>query len=311
MNEARVAIVIVCMNNMKNLVTCLDSIAKYTKIEHEVWVNAYMFSDENLKIAQEKYPYVHWVINNEIAGFAENNNMILRQIKTEYVLVLNDDTEFKEPVLDELMKDIIKPGVDIVAPKMINKEGKVLWSGYGKPSTVRHLVTTSGLGRFFSKDKTYVRQKGFFRTYTICGACFLIKRELFMELGWFDEYYFFCPEDVALSDKAIKLGYNVWANADVVLYHYQGKSSSKVYAAVLPALRKGAVRFYGNGCVVREKFLAIIELLISLFKTIILLFMKDSSTLRKAQWNTVKTILSNKTPKEVFVHYYNRMLLAK
>ena len=41
---AKVAIVIVCMNNLKNLIPCLDSIKKYTKIDYEVWVTAYLFS---------------------------------------------------------------------------------------------------------------------------------------------------------------------------------------------------------------------------------------------------------------------------
>lgn len=297
---AQVSIVIVCMNNPHNLIVCLDSIARNTRVDYEVWVNAYMFTEENLKIVQEKYPYVNWVVNNETAGFAENNNMILRQLDTEYVLVLNDDTEFTEPVLDRLMEDMLKPNVDVVAPKMINRDGKILWSGYGRPYTFRHIITTAGLGRMLPKSRKYVRDNGLFRTYTLCGACFLIKRNLFKELGWFDEYYFFCPEDAALSDKANKLGYKVWADADVVLHHYQGKSSSKVYSAVLPALRKGTVRFYGGGSIIKEKTIAFIVMIIASIKTLILFILRKDDNLRKAQYNTVKTILSNKTPKEVF-----------
>ncbi len=305
MNEARVAIVIVCMNNMKNLVPCLDSIAKYTKLEHEVWVNAYMFTEENLKIAQDKYPYVHWVINNEIAGFSENNNIILRQLKTEYVLILNDDTEFKEPVLDRLYEDIIQPSIDIVAPKMINGEGKILWCGLGKPSAISHLITTSGLGGLFHKNNKHEKQ-GLFKTYSMCGACFLIKRDVFEQLGWFDDYYFFCPEDIALSVTANEAGFNIWVDADIVLYHYQGRSSSRVYPAVLPALRKGAVRFYGNGSKAKENIISFAEILIAFAKTIILCFSNNCIN-RHAQWNTVKAMFSSKTPKEIFIYFYKQL----
>lgn len=50
---AKVAIVIVCMNNLKNLFPCLDSIKQQTKISYEVWVVAYLFSKENLALFLE------------------------------------------------------------------------------------------------------------------------------------------------------------------------------------------------------------------------------------------------------------------
>lgn len=300
------AIVIVCMNNLKNLIPCLDSIIKYTRVKYEIWVNAYMFTEENLEIVQKKYIDVHWVINNEIAGFAENNNMILRQINTEYVLVLNDDTEFKEPVLDNLLLDIKKHDVDIVAPKMIDRNANVLWCGTGKSSAIKHLTVTAGLGFLWPKDKKFENGQGVFQTYNLCGACFLIQRDLFEKLGWFDEYYFFCPEDIALSTLANKLGYKVWTDADITLYHYQGKSSSRVYPAVLPALRKGAVHYYGNGNKIKIFLIAFFEVIIGLSKTFLLLFTNNKIN-RLAQWNTVKAMFVNKTPKEIFISYYNKL----
>ena len=122
MNKA--AIVIVCMNNLKNLFPCLDSIQKYTQISYEIWVVAYLFSKENLNSLKEKYPNVIIVESNDIRGFSENNNLALRQIKTEYALVLNDDTIFQEPVLDELVRSIEKThGADVMSPKLVNADG--------------------------------------------------------------------------------------------------------------------------------------------------------------------------------------------
>lgn len=50
---AKAAIVIVCMNNLKNLFPCLDSIKQQTTISYEVWVVAYLFSKENLTLLRE------------------------------------------------------------------------------------------------------------------------------------------------------------------------------------------------------------------------------------------------------------------
>ena len=49
MNKLQVSIVIVCMNNLKNLYPCLNSIRKYTTVSYETLVVAYMFSKENLE----------------------------------------------------------------------------------------------------------------------------------------------------------------------------------------------------------------------------------------------------------------------
>ena len=54
MRENEAAIVIVCMNNLKNLFPCLDSIKEQTRIACEVWVVAYLFSNENLVLLREK-----------------------------------------------------------------------------------------------------------------------------------------------------------------------------------------------------------------------------------------------------------------
>ena len=82
----KAAIVIVCMNNLRNLFPCLDSIKAYTQIPHEVWVVAYLFSKENLLSLRKNYPWVVVVESNEIRGFSENNNLALKQVKTEYTL---------------------------------------------------------------------------------------------------------------------------------------------------------------------------------------------------------------------------------
>ena len=84
---AKVAIVIVCMNNLKNLIPCLDSIKTYTHTDYEVWLVAYMFSKENLNIVKEKYPDVIIVESNDIRGFAENNNLALRKVKSKRPIV--------------------------------------------------------------------------------------------------------------------------------------------------------------------------------------------------------------------------------
>ena len=68
MNEQQVSIVIVCMNNLKNLYPCLDSIRKYTHVSYETLVVAYLFSKENLERLKRDYSWIRIIESNEIRG---------------------------------------------------------------------------------------------------------------------------------------------------------------------------------------------------------------------------------------------------
>lgn len=302
---AKVAIVIVCMNNMKNIIPCLDSIIKYTKIEYEIWLVAYMFSKENLSIIKHKYPKVIIVESNEIRGFSENNNLALRQAKTEYTLVLNDDTEFKEPVLDELVASMVKTkDASVMSPYLVNADGSyqccgrapINWWDFLKEDTFR-------LSNMKQKSK-YINQSGIFQSYNIAGACFLIKTEFFKRMGFFDEYYFFMPEDVALGTKINELGYKCFVDADITLYHYGGGTrKSEVKMATLPAGRKGCIEFHGRKSSLLKLFLKLFTWTSSLLKAF-MYTLQDERIERLAQWHCVCTIFSNKTPKQIFTKYY-------
>mgnify|MGYP001389039832 CR=1 FL=1 len=304
---AKVAIVIVCMNNLKNLIPCLDSIKKYTKVECEVWVTAYLFSKENLSLVKEKYPEVHWVESNEIRGFAENNNLALRQVKTEYTLILNDDTEFKEPVLDELLASMAKtPDAAIMSPKLVNRDGSFQSCGRAPMDWIDFLKEdTFGYNNNKRKSK-YINQQGIFQSYNISGACFLTKTAFFRNMEFFNEYYFFTPEDIAFSTKVNEKGYKCYVDADVKLYHYGGGSGTRksmVKTATLPAARKGCVEFHGRKSKLVKAFLKIWITFFSLTK-ICLFVLKGNKVGRLAQWHCIQTMFIDRTPKEIFTKYY-------
>ena len=84
MNKLQVSIVIVCMNNLKNLYPCLNSIRKYTTVSYETLVVAYMFSKGNLEKVKQDFPWVTFIESREIRGFSENNNLALRQARGRY-----------------------------------------------------------------------------------------------------------------------------------------------------------------------------------------------------------------------------------
>ena len=306
------------MNNLKNLYPCLESIKKYTTVSYETLVVAYLFSKENLEKVKKDFPWVTFIESNEIRGFSENNNLALRQAKGKYCFVLNDDTEMKMDVVGGLVKTIesLPENVAIVSPCILNYKGEVAVCGRPKASIINYVLGTFHLRRL-NTDRKYTNQKGLFQSYNILGAAFLIKTDVFREHGWFDEYYFFCPEDIALSTDLNNNGYYCYVNEDVKIIHYEGmsnKSASMIQTATWPASRQGGIRFYSHNRKHVELFLRLVTF-VGVGLNFIVHRIKGLMSPRPNQYyvmsigdlNIVKTSFSSLTPKELFIKYYSKI----
>ncbi|MBR6882650.1 MAG: glycosyltransferase, partial [Bacteroidales bacterium] len=244
----RVSVVIVCMDRPDLLYPCLEGIRAHTSVSYEVWVVAYLFSPEHLAALKADWPEVKVVESRELRGFSENNNLALRQVTGEYCFIVNDDTLMSMPVIDRLVADFDRLPADaaIVSPKIVVPDGRVQtcgrapWTAWRYVKHYLHLVDET-------VPSAWSMKKGLFRTWTVNGACFLIKTAVFRSAGWFDETYTFTPEDIAIGHKVNQMGYSVWADADVSITHLAGGTVSRLEAAIKPTRVRGALQFYSGG----------------------------------------------------------------
>lgn len=309
-----VSIVIVCINNLKNLYPCLKSIKQHTSLTYECFVVAYLFTKENFKKVRNDFPWVKFIESNQIRGFSENNNLALRQAQGRYCFVLNDDTEMKMPVIDCLFNQIerLPERVAIISPKTVFGDGRLQSCGRPKLTYWKFLL---GMFKLYNegKDKSrYVNQNGVFQSYNIVGAAFLIKTDIFRRIGFFNERYFFCPEDIEVSTLLNKKGYEVYVDSDVVLYHYEGGSYkiSKTRMATMPAGTMGSLLFYsGNSHLKRIITARIIKLQAFLkcqyWKRKVHHDGDNAAIMASAFRNVYDTICTEMTPKEIFIKYFN------
>lgn len=310
-----VSIIIVCMNNLKNLYPCLRSIHTYTKIDFEVLVVTYRFSEENLNSLLRDFSWVKIIESVEIRGFSENNNLALRQAKGEFCFVLNDDTYFDAPVIDELYYSMIEnPDVDIMSPNLYYPDGREQFLGRPKLNARKFILSTLKLWGEEQMRSKYHQKTGIYDIYNISGAAFMIKTSVFKALGWFDERFFFSPEDIALSTLAKRKGHRVCQNANVKITHIASATSSPISAATLPASFKGHLMFYSDFNKFKYYLLCLIEAPLILTKYCvykILSWITHSDTHKiyaKAEYNTLMSIWNEDTPKDIFTKFYTNLV---
>ncbi len=298
-----VSIIIVCMNRPDNLRPCLQSIKKNTSAEYEVLAVAYRFDADNLSELRAEFPWVRFIVNNGISGFSENNNLALRQAAGDYCFVLNDDTELPGPTIDALLADFGRLPEDaaIVAPKLLNADGSLQLCGRPEYPPFNYVRQQWHCWREPTDNG-----RGLFRTFNISGAAFLIKTSIFRELGWFDERYFFTPEDIALSTLARERGYTVWCDSEAAVVHKWRTTASRISTAVRPAAVRGSLIFFSRGSSLRYLLLALGVWPAEMAKRIkarLLGRYSDYLTYR----NITRSIFTWRSPKELFVRFFNEL----
>ncbi len=312
-NNVDVSIVIVCMNNLTVLLPCLDSIRKYTvKYSYEVFVVSYLCNKEYFRILHDNYSWVKIIESNEIRGFSENNNLAFKKMSGKYCFVLNDDTFFTTPVLDALVDSmLLTPDAAIMSPSLFFPDGRPQFCGRPPMNIWNYVLSMLKIWKEQKVVSKYTNKAGIFQSYNIIGAAFLIKSDIFENLGYFDEKFFFGPEDLALSTLANKLGYKCFVNSSISIYHVQGQSFSRTVTATMPAHRIGNILFYADDSFLKHIFLntfIVGELLLKWFPFKVKALMGSEFAKYKSIGciNSICSILKGRTPKEAFIYYYKQ-----
>ena len=305
-----VSTVIVSMNKLDNLRICLPSIRRYTKILNRVYVIAYLFSPDNLKKLREEFDWITIIESNEIRGFAENNNLALRDINTKYIFILNDDTEFKVSVIDNLVNAMNKTlDATVMSPVLFRGDGSLQFNGRRYYSFWNFFLRQIGV-KYFPKSM-YENGSGIYQSYNISGAAFLIKTDVFRNVGFFDEKYFFCPEDIALSTLLNKQGYKCYVDATTPITHYEGVSSkkTKLFFATTISAFLGSSYFYCTSKFQRSILLILWKLKYITFLFLSQIYNKNSRYADFAYiYNKVELCFrKNISCKEIFIKEYRKV----
>lgn len=231
-----VAIIIVSWNTRVLLGKCLDSIKKYTNLKGmTIWVVDNDSNDNSALMVKSEFPWVHLIHNKQNVGFGKANNQVLKKISSEYVLLLNPDTQFIDNSLN-IMRGYLKQNLDVAAcgPLLLNPDKSIQYLGFYRkyPSVIQTLLFYTDLyritqhsrflvKRFFESD---LEQKIVVDVDQIPGAGFFARLSVLKEFGFFDEDYPLWFEDVDLCYRLKAAGYKLKFIPNARIIHVGGAS---------------------------------------------------------------------------------------
>jgi GT2 family glycosyltransferase/glycosyltransferase involved in cell wall biosynthesis len=224
-----VSIIIPTKDLAKTLNTCLKSIfEKSTYYNYEVIViDNGSREKETFKCFdywQKKEPERFKCFSYDIPfNYSQINNYAVRQAEGDYLLFLNNDTEvITEDWIEGMVEQAQRPSIGAVGAlllypdKTIQHAGVVL--GIGGVAGHSHKYLPSILPGYLSQAITTNNYSA------VTGACLMCRREVFEEVGGFEERLTTAFNDIDLCLKMIERGYRNIYLPHVVLYHYESKS---------------------------------------------------------------------------------------
>lgn len=233
----KLSIVIVNYNVEHFLHQCLRSVYRAIgEMDAEVWVVDNHSADGSVEMVRKAYPDVKLIANHDNPGYAKANNQAMRQSLGEYILLLNPDTILSEENLSKSISIMdSNPQVGSMGCRMIDGTGEYLpESKRGLPTPWVAFYKIFGLANIFPRSSKYARYYlGHLsdRENQIvdvhCGAWMLMRKEALDKAGLLDETFFMYGEDIDLSYRIQKAGYENRYFAEAPIIHYKGESTKK------------------------------------------------------------------------------------
>lgn len=183
-----------------------------------------------------EFPEVQFVQSHENIGFGQCNNLGFSHTSGDFILLLNPDTELQPAALQLLLSEIqSRPGAALVAPKLLNSDGSLQTSCVqALPTPLNQALDSEFLRKIFPNSKLWGVGEAFASTepvvvQAVSGACMLIRREIYDQLGGFSPEYFMYGEDMDLCYRIRRMDLDiVHVPAAIVMHHGSGSSTKQV-----------------------------------------------------------------------------------
>lgn len=245
MKKTVLSVVIVSFNTRQILSDCLASLFRFSPGENfEVIVVDNASADGSPAMVKKDFPQVRLLVNRRNLGFGRANNQGAALARGEFILLLNSDTLVRPESLALLLAFARRqPRLGALGPGLLNADGTPQASAGSFPDLWVSFKMLFGEHFFpFCRVRfAYSRSRA---VDWVVGAALLIKREVFRQVGGFDEKIFMYMEEVELCYRLKKAGFENFFYPEPKIVHLGGQSSVSGKKDPILNIYRGLLYFY-------------------------------------------------------------------
>lgn len=226
-DKIKISIIIPTKDNLRKLRPCVESILNKSSYQNFeiIIIDTGSKEPENLTYYNQlsKNPKIKIVNYMKSFNYSAVNNLGVKHATGEIVLFLNDDTEvITSDWLEEMAGWIQQEEIGIVGAKLLKPD-----------NTIQHAGVVLGMQGFaghpFAGASEYCwgpfGSTEWYRDYlAVTGACMMLRKKVFEEVGGFNESFILMGSDVELCLHIWKKGYRVVYTPFAKLLHYEAST---------------------------------------------------------------------------------------
>jgi GT2 family glycosyltransferase len=225
-----VSIVILNWNGKEHLRSFLPSVLAATYVNKRVIIADNGSTDDSIAFLRQHFPEVEILASPVNEGFAKGYNTALRQVTSDYYVLLNNDVAVSagwiEPIIELMEAD---EAIAVCQPKLLDFNNKQQFEYAGACGG-----WLDSLGYPFARGRVFEQlelDRGQYETAQACfwasGAAMFVRAAAFKTVGGLDEYFFAHQEEIDFCWRIQLAGYKVYVEPSSVVYHLGGGTLSK------------------------------------------------------------------------------------
>jgi len=224
-----VAVVILNWNGKAYLEKFLPSVIEHSK-NARIIVADNASSDDSIQFLSSNYPQIEIIELAENYGFARGYNEALKQVNSEYYVLLNSDVEVTENWIEPII-NLLSSNDNVVAcqPKIKAYHNKDYFEYAGAAGGfIDNLGYPFCRGRIFEElEKDNGQYDSEIEIFWATGACLFIKSNAFHEVGGLDSFFFAHMEEIDLCWRLKNIGKKIMYSPLSTVYHVGGGTLNK------------------------------------------------------------------------------------
>jgi hypothetical protein len=253
LSDLELSIIIVSWNVRRDLEVCLRSLRDNSDCPHEVIVVDNASADDTVQMLQG-YPEARLIGNADNRGFAAANNQGLAVARGAWLLLLNPDTIVPPGALRALLDFAhAHPEAGVIGPRLLNSDGSLQYSCRQFPTIRAAMFRHTFLGRLFPHTQSMC-------DYLMCdwphdqprevdwlsGACMVINRRAYEQVGGLDEGFYWGSEDVDYCTRMHQAGWQVLYTPQPAITHAIGRSTDQAIIPTIIRTHRSMQRLYAK-----------------------------------------------------------------
>jgi GT2 family glycosyltransferase len=248
-----ISILIVNFRSYPEIGSCLESLRPYLGADVEVVVVDHESEPTAAADLVRRFPWTRLIAVESNPGFAAGVNRGARAAAGDYLLLLNPDCSLDGDVAHALAAWMdAHPRVGASGALVHEADGSVQASARRFPDATTGVAgRTSWLSRLWPNNALTLRNLTIpsiagdpVTVDWVSGACMMVRRRAFDEVGGMDEGFFLYWEDADLCRRLSLKGWATVYNAAVGVTHLTSRSSARAPARSLVAFHRGAFRYF-------------------------------------------------------------------